>query len=234
MAREGYSEIFIPLSQRQIQPGENHFGWDIFAAILARSADDFPAIRAEVQARKQAFDRQLREEGIKLVDHGSPFTQEEILTIQGSNGDSGAEDERRARYILYAILLLVPAINLSTMTQSRLRRRVSEMGVRRAFGCTRWRLVREIITENLLVTLAGGLIGLLASIVMAWLCADTLFANNDLMNTSTNLTPGMLLQWSVFFWALAACFVLNLLSSSIPAWRASRLNPTEAIGGLQK
>ena len=41
---------------------------------------------------------------------------------------------RRERVIIFIILLLVPAINLSSMTQSRLRQRVAEIGVRRAFG----------------------------------------------------------------------------------------------------
>ena len=228
LAREGYSEIFIPLSQRQIQPGENHFGWEIFAAILARSPQDFPAIRAEVQARKQAFDLQLREEGIKLVDHGSPFTQEEILTIKGSNGDSGAEDERRARYILYAILLLVPAINLSTMTQSSLRRRRSEIGVRRAFGATRPEIIRGILAENLMVTLAGGVAGLLLSALFGYFFSDMLFGINYI-SRHIDVSWGMILNWKVFLTALLFCFLLNLLSSGIPAWRASRVNPVDAI-----
>lgn len=237
MASSAYASVWMPLSENaRNNTWSNHFG-NIEATILARDKSDFDAIRKETDRRKEAFNNEIKEsEGKRLVDHGSPFTQDVLQYVKWSNQDPEYESEKdhKTKVFIYSILLLIPAINLSSMTQSRLRRRVSEMGVRRAFGCTRWRLVREIITENLLVTLAGGLIGLLASIVMAWLCADTLFANNDLMNTSTNLTPGMLLQWPVFFWALAACFVLNLLSSSIPAWRASRLNPTEAIGGLQK
>ena len=39
---------------------------------------------------------------------------------------------RRQRIVIFVILLIVPAINLSSMTQSRLRQRVSEIGVRRA------------------------------------------------------------------------------------------------------
>ena len=204
MASSAYASVWMPLSENaRNNTWSNHFG-NIEATILARDKSDFDAIRNETDRRKEAFNNEIKEsEGKRLVDHGSPFTQDELQYVKWSNQDPEYESEKdhKTKAFIYSILLLIPAINLSSMTQSRLRRCPSR---------------------------------LLASIVMAWLCADTLFANNDLMNTSTNLTPGMLLQWSVFFWALAACFVLNLLSSSIPAWRASRLNPTEAIGGLQK
>ena len=51
---------------------------------------------------------------------------------------------RRERVIIFIILLLVPAINLSSMTQSRLRQRVAEIGVRRAFGSTRIEMVGRL------------------------------------------------------------------------------------------
>lgn len=76
---------------------------------------------------------------------------------------------RRERAIIFIILLLVPAINLSSMTQSRLRQRVAEIGVRRAFGSTRIEMVGQIIMENLVVTLLAGAVGLFISIVMAYL-----------------------------------------------------------------
>ena len=83
---------------------------------------------------------------------------------------------RRERAIIFIILLLVPAINLSSMTQSRLRQRVAEIGVRRAFGSTRMEMVGQIIMENLVVTLLAGAVGLFISIVMAYLGTDILFA----------------------------------------------------------
>lgn len=228
LARESFSEVFLPFNDNRKQPGNNHFGWDIFSAILARSADDFPAIRAEVQARKQAFNRELQDEGIEMVDHHSPFTQEEVLTLIGSNNDPSADSDRRDRYIIYAILLLVPAINLSTMTQSRLRRRRSEIGVRRAFGATRWEIIRNLLAENLIVTLAGGLVGLLLSALMGYFLSDMLFGMMYMSN-HIDVSWGMILNWKVFLTALLFCFVLNLLSSGIPAWRASRVNPVDAI-----
>ena len=50
--------------------------------------------------------------------------------------------------IVIAILLLVPAVNLSGMTLSRMRRRMAEIGVRKAFGATGGELMRQVFFEN--------------------------------------------------------------------------------------
>ena len=176
----------------------------------------------------------LKAEGIKIANHIVPLTQEESLLARWSNIGPDIESHRKQQLMVYLIMLLIPAINLSSMTQSRLRRRVSEMGVRRAFGCTRLRLINSIITENFLITLAGGLIGLVLSVAFAGLLADTLFVNHEVINTDTRVDITMLLNWHTFLFAMIFCFLLNLISSGLPAWRAARVNPVRAIGGLQK
>jgi len=65
--------------------------------------------------------------------------------------------------IVIAILLLVPAVNLSGMTLSRMRRRMAEIGVRKAFGATGGELMRQVFFENLVLTLLAGVVGLALS-----------------------------------------------------------------------
>jgi len=118
------------------------------------------------------------------------------------------------------------------MTHSRLRRRVAEIGVRRAFGCTRAELMGQIVGENFVVTLLAGILGLAISLLFAFLLGDMLFTQVG----SATLNPpvvdaSILIHASTFGWALLFCFVLNLLSTGIPAWRASRINIVEAING---
>lgn len=84
----------------------------------------------------------------------------------GANIEPDVDAARRQRIMIFVILLIVPAINLSSMTQSRLRQRVSEIGVRRAFGSTRAELMGQIIAENLVVTLLAGIVGLLLSVAL--------------------------------------------------------------------
>lgn len=83
-----------------------------------------------------------------------------------------------------------------------------------------------------MVTLLAGVMGLLLSVAFAYLGNTLLFAQEF----SQTLSPpavdaSILLHGSTFGWALLFCFVLNLLSSGIPAWRASRIGIVNALGG---
>ena len=109
-----------------------------------------------------------------------------------------------------------------------MQRRVSEIGVRRAYGCTRGRIIADIIWENFLITLAGGLVGVALGVIFAMTYSD-LYANMD--NYGQTLAPALsaVINWSTVAMAIGVCFILNIISASIPAWQASRLNPVEAI-----
>ena len=90
----------------------------------------------------------------------------------------------------------------------------------------------ELFCRILVVTLLAGVMGLLLSVAFAYLGNTLLFAQEF----SQTLSPpavdaSILLHGSTFGWALLFCFVLNLLSSGIPAWRASRIGIVNALGG---
>jgi putative ABC transport system permease protein len=111
------------------------------------------------------------------------------------------------------------------MLHSRMTRRVSEIGVRRAYGCTRAHIVGDIVVENMLVTLVGGLIGMIVAVLFA-LFYDGIFEIDG--GTSTPALS-MIINWQLIVATLLACLILNLISAAVPAWHASRLNPVEAI-----
>lgn len=106
--------------------------------------------------------------------------------------------------------------------------RISEMGIRKAFGARRSRLLSQVMWENLLFTVVSGIMGL----VMAWLvlyCCrtwvfDLLLSANEIVNdTSTiTVTDEMIFAPVVFVIALLLCIILNMLSALIPAWRSLR------------
>ncbi|MDE7452309.1 MAG: ABC transporter permease, partial [Paramuribaculum sp.] len=241
LASNAYADVFI--SYNAVNRADETWGMGDktpeagpFRAYLIRSngvsaqeIKDETARRIElINGRKRAND------GMEIVYHNQPFTQEEVIIPHGSNGTPDLVGERKQRYASYIILLLIPAINLSVITQSRLRRRVSEIGVRRAFGCTRSRVILDILNENLLVTLIGGIIGLILSVVFAWIYCESSMPSFGLLSSGSNVTAGMLINWSTLGIAVLACFVLNLLSAGVPAWRASRISPVEALGGLTR
>ena len=135
-----------------------------------------------------------------------------------------------ARYVLIiAIILLIPAINMSGLTLSRMRKRMAEIGVRRAFGATRRELVAQILCENLLQTLMGGVLGLVVSYVMVAALPGWLLAADDTGISQAFLNADMLFNPVIFALAFLACLLLNLLSAGIPAWRSARAPIVRAL-----
>ena len=237
LADSSYGQIWVPATATNLINStwsDNHMGM-MSAVILARSRDDFDAIRSEANKRMDEYNKIIGDGGYKLIHRNRPYDQEKQSISFSANQEPNVNAARRQQVIIFIILLLVPAINLSSMTQSRLRQRVAEIGVRRAFGSTRSEMVGQIIMENLVVSLIAGVIGLLISIIFAYTGTSMLFAQpySATLNAPT-VDASILLQPSTFLYALLFCFVLNLLSSGIPAWRASRTNIVNALGGKTK
>lgn len=234
LASTAYSQLWVPYTTMDEESSTWNDGLAgmMSCTILAKTRSDFPAIREECNRRLASFNTTIAGQGWKIVNRNRPYDQEKNALAFGANYEPDINLARRQRWVTFAILLLVPAINLSSMTQSRLRQRVSEIGVRRAFGCTRMELIGQLLWENLIVTLLAGLLGLALSLAFAYGGSHLLFAQEY----SQTLNPpavdaSILIHASTFGWALLFCFVLNLLSTGIPAWRASRMNVVEAIGG---
>lgn len=233
LADASYAQIWIPYTStdKENDTWSQYMGF-MSCTILARSRNDFPAIREEAERKRDEFNKIIGEDGWKLFYRNRPYDQEKQSISFAANQEPDLNAARRQRLMIFAILLIVPAINLSSMTQSRLRQRVSEIGVRRAFGSTRMGMLGQIIAENMVTTLLAGILGLLLSILFAYLGNDILFAQefSATVNPPT-VDASILLHASTFVQALLFCFVLNLLSSGFPAWRASRTGIVNALGG---
>ena len=121
------------------------------AVILARSSDDFPAIRAEVE-KNIVRSTIVSLKDMELIYRGQPDTQFAYLYRHWGT-DLDMKHIVRRFILIIVILLLVPAINLSSMTLSRMRKRMTEIGVRKAFGATANELLRQVFWENLILTL---------------------------------------------------------------------------------
>ncbi len=99
--------------------------------------------------------------------------------------------------------------------------RSAEIGVRKAFGATSAQLVRQLVLENILLCLVGGMLGMLcAKLVLMWLEGSGLIPY---------LKVGIDLP--VLGYGLALTLVFGLLSGILPAWKMSRLDPVHALKG---
>lgn len=233
LASTAYAQVWIPYTTTKVtdRTWANDVMGMMKTVILARSQSDFPLIRKEVEQLRLKYNDLLAVNNQAVKYQDQPDTQ---FVYNNRKGADVAPNIKRIviQYIVViALLLLVPAINLSGMTLSRMRKRFPEIAVRKAFGANQGELIGQILWENLVLTLIGGVIGLILSYGAAFVLNDLLFAN-ALRNTvggQNTVSAAMLLDPMLFLSAFLFCFVLNLLSAGIPAWRAARMNIVTAL-----
>ena len=197
---------------------------NVFVSLLVDDAENFEAVRSEVQDVFRRFSLQDKDYEYDVMGQPDPYW----LSTFRQDVDKTPDTMELAKGFLYILLalLFIPALNLSGMISSRMDSRIAELGIRKAYGATRRRLLEQVLCENLLLTLLGGLAGLLFSYLIVLTASDwilTLFDKN-IYNTSlsTSLTPEMLFNPTVFGCALAVCVVLNVVSALVPALGAMR------------
>lgn len=199
----------------------------VAAYLLAAGPDHFEAIGEEVNRRRLEYNTTLQERYVDTFWLATP-RQTELQTLDYSVSLS----DIIRRYLLIALIfLLVPAINLIGLISSRMQERTEEMGLRKAFGARSHTLVVQVLTENLLLTCIGGAVGLLVSWLLVVGLRNYLFGSLGFMSTTgeVQLTFGMLLNLPLFVSAFALCVVLNLLSSLLPVWKATRRPIVDSI-----
>jgi putative ABC transport system permease protein len=223
-----FSHIYLPYTvlpdwDSSFTPEKTLGGYQAY--ILAPTASDLDKVRAEALENISRYGQTLKAE-FSTVDQ--PDRQWQTVFRIGGNHRPDFNKILLQYALIFTILLLVPAVSLSGMTESRMERRMAEMGVRRAFGAPMGSIMRQILTENLLFTALGGALGLLLSsfLVIAgrnWIMQiGGRFGGSVSGGFDSTITPEMLLNLPVFAIALAVCLILNLLSAFIPAWRAAR------------
>ncbi|MDD7437916.1 MAG: ABC transporter permease [Bacteroidales bacterium] len=221
-----YADMWIPYTAVDSQD-QNELG-DFWGIILAKNSGDFPKIQAEMEQLLADYNAQLQGVEIILNNDNHLKSWREMSNFLDSMGDKQKEAESRRNTIAFMILfILVPAINLATLTFSRHEQKLGELGVRRSYGASRWSVIHQVITESLLYTLIGGLLGFLLSIVAVYAMRNLLFL--DFLGSNFDMSIWQIFNVWSFLIALLLCLILNLLSSIMPAWLMSRKDVIDAL-----
>ena len=121
-------------------------------------------------------------------------------------------------FLAVALILAIACANVASLLLARARMRGKEIGVRLALGATRFRIVRQLMTESLLLSVVGGALGLLLTFWTSGLVSGLLTTTDDPL--SLEITP----NGRVLIFTLLASVATVLLFGVVPALKASRID----------
>jgi predicted permease len=150
-------------------------------------------------------------------------------TAPVSTGTSGLRRQfERPLQILMAvvgIVLLIACANIASLMLARAAARHREMAVRRALGASRLRLIRQLLTECLLLSMAGALLGVLFARWGSMLLVRFISTGRDQVYLDLSF------DWRILGFTAAIAIITGVLFGVLPAFRSTRLSLTAAMKG---
>ena len=163
--------------------------------------------------------------GSQLTEERQKGIQDTFVTLaEGKGGISGLRrDYAKPLKMLMAIVgmvLLIACANVGSLLLSRAAARNSEISLRLALGATRWRIIRQLLTESMLLALVGGVCGVLLA---QW--GVTVLVNLVAKDAPLDTRPDI----GVLAFTAAVSIVAGVLFGLIPALQASKTNLSSAM-----
>jgi putative ABC transport system permease protein len=213
-----YGNMYLPFTVSKADYRDRSYEGPYSAILLAKSTADVQKMRDEY-ARMVPKIPILNKQFDHLHSNADTYFGGIVRQIAGRGDRTGMSIFVITASLLTMLFLLLPTINLVNINITRIMERSSEIGVRKAFGASSKTLVYQFIVENIILTVIGGIIGVILSVLVLY------FINSLELIKDLHLS----LNLSVLFYSLLACLFFGFLSGVYPAWRMSRLNVVTAL-----
>lgn len=216
-----YAEIWVPIGAVTAELQRATIG-EYNGIVLARSRDDFPALKREFNTRVANYATADNRPGTET--RSGLDTAFEALARPMLNNPANMDAALVLRTIFVSLALIfmtLPALNLVTLNLSRILERAPEIGVRKAFGAPKRTLIAQFVTENVILTLIGGALGFVFTIIALAALNHTSFIPEAQFNVNAR----------VFGYGMLIAIFFGVFSGFYPAWKMARLNPVNALRG---
>jgi len=237
-------EVWVPMAmQEQLMPGRKFLD-DVHASWLTAMARLKPGVSIDqAKANVNLIWKQLLDSdyGAKIgADDLSAIRRDTIDVSSGARGLSQLRgDFEKPLFLLMGIVglvLLIACVNVANLLLARATSRQKEIAVRLAMGAKPARLVRQMLTESVLLSLIGGAVGLLAAFWGTRILLSVARLNVD--QSGLHVNPDL----KILLFTLGICVLTGILFGVVPAIRALHieLNATlknaapGAVGGAAR
>lgn len=182
----------------------------------------------ETAARAQAESEALVRQAIVAYAPAAPYDPPRIVL---QSGDRGLADLRREYSNPLGILmgmvgavLLIACANIAGLLIVRANAREREIGMRIALGAGRWRVIRQLVTESVVLAVGGGSLGFALTYLIRHLLP--LFVTEG----SSTVELDMAVDMRILMFTAATCLTTGLACGLLPALRATKVDVVSLIG----
>ncbi len=170
-----------------------------------------------------------------FTDHGGAalIPRQHVILAPARGGIKRLQQQQAGRglrllMILSTVVLLIACANIANLMLARYTARRSDVAVRMALGAARGRIIRQVLTECVLVSLIGGAAGLAVAYAMSH--AMLLLAFPHAKNMPVEASPSLF----VLGFALFVSLLTGVVFGAVPAWLSSHSQPADALRGMNR
>ena len=176
----------------------------------------------------------LVKDAIGIEPPAEPYDPPQIKFADARRGLSTLRDAASAPLlVLLAVvvgLLLTTCANIAGLLVARGSARERELATRMALGASRWRVIRQLVTESVVLSIAGGIFGLCAAYAMSGMTTRLVSQfMPTLFGADRTLTVTSALDWRVMLAGGLLTLLAGMMFGSLPALRATRVDLMRVI-----